>query len=127
MRKGREHVSKSAVTMLVAGLIVTGSAVSAVGSSDKLARPQNGLAKIAAADVMKRQIPRDVVLKQLAWRGYKDFSRPELVGRIYRIAATDRRGERIAIAVDAFSGVVVHRRNEATFNGVTWFPPTGGR
>ncbi len=115
---------KSDFAALLAGFIAIGSAAPAVGIGDGTA---TGAARPTVDDTTQRQLSGEAVLKQLAWRGYSNFSRPMLIGRTYRVAATDTRGTRIAILVDAYSGVVVHRRRPTSFTGIDWLPPAGGR
>lgn len=119
-------MSRSAFVALIAGLAATAPAAHAVVIDSGFDTKADAM-RPAASDTPQRQLSGDAVMKQLAWRGYRDFSRPELVGRTYRIAATDTRGTRIAILVDAYTGVVVHRRRPPSFTGISWFPPAGGR
>ena len=73
------------------------------------------------------RLPVAHVLVQLSSRGYSDFSAPVLIGRTYRIAATNVRGLRKAVIVDAYTGVVVHRRKMAPAEHDIGIPPSGGR
>ncbi|MCW2306083.1 hypothetical protein [Rhodobium gokarnense] len=72
------------------------------------------------------RLSADEVLVQLGWRGFSAFSEPRLVGRAWRVAATNRRGRRVVVMVDAYSGVVLHRSGAHGAPLINRIPPKGG-
>lgn len=56
--------------------------------------------------VREAVVPPGDVLRLLARRGYDEFSRPRFTGQAYVVDATDRRGDRVRVVVDAFEGEI---------------------
>lgn len=46
------------------------------------------------------------VVRLLARRGYDEFTRPHFTGAAYVVDATDRRGDRVRVVVDAYEGEI---------------------
>ncbi|MBK5949472.1 hypothetical protein CH339_15930 [Rhodobium orientis] len=72
------------------------------------------------------RLTADEVLVQLGWRGFSGFSKPRLVGRAWQVAATNRRGRRVVVMVDAYSGVVLHPSGAYGSPSFRRIPPKGG-
>lgn len=57
----------------------------------------------------QRPVPPDDVVDRLEDNGFEDVSRPRFDGSNYLVDATDPRGRRIRLVVDAFRGAIVDR------------------
>lgn len=122
-----EEDGQTVVKTALSALIVTSlfAGMMSVNASERTVRHWTDLPE---HDITSpRLLSHDAVLRLLALRGYSDFSKPRLIGRTYRLAATNARGSRKNIVIDARSGVVIHRPRGLSVGTIDWFPPDGGQ
>lgn len=67
------------------------------------------LGSAPAAAQFSRPLPPAAIVSALRDRGFEDFSRLRLDGTTYRLDATNRRGERVALVVDAYDAEILER------------------
>lgn len=63
----------------------------------------------AHAQWNQRPLAPAAILSALRERGFEEFTRPRLDGTTYRLEATNRRGERMSLVVDAYDAEILER------------------
>lgn len=56
-----------------------------------------------------RPLPPGEIVSTLRGRGFEDITRPRFAGTTYEVEATNRRGERVALVLDAFDAAILER------------------
>ena len=118
----RPGVFRAGAVAAVLGAVAVGAA----GGTALATYPGSPVRLDATRLATATRLSADEVLAQLGWRGFSRFSKPRLVGRAWRVAATNRRGKRVIVMVDANSGVVLHRSGAHGVPLIHRIPPKGG-